>query len=245
MKTKIIAFSGKKQSGKTTCANFIYGLYLSQINAFETVTVNKQGLLEIVKKDDDNVFIVDPPRYYQKLDGCDVYILNVIEQISKYIKIYSFADPLKLDICMNILGLTYDQCYGTDDQKNTETHIKWQDKYLSSREVMQFVGTDLFRKMFENVWPSSAIRKIQKDSPGIALITDCRFPNEVQAIRENGGTVVRLTRNENSSSDHISENVLNRENFDWNMFDYIIDNKDMTILEQCNAVHEIIKEIIV
>ena len=40
-----------------------------------------------------------------------------------YIKNYSFSDPLKM-ISIEMFGLTKDQCYGTDAQKNTLTNIK-------------------------------------------------------------------------------------------------------------------------
>ena len=42
-------------------------------------------------------------------------------------KICYFAHSLK-NMCMDILGLTWEQCYGTDEQKNTFTDILW-DKF--------------------------------------------------------------------------------------------------------------------
>ena len=56
-------------------------------------------------------------------------------------KIYSFADPLKQDICINILGLTYDQCYGSDDDKNTMTDLWWDGVQLTAREAIEIIGT--------------------------------------------------------------------------------------------------------
>ena len=110
--TKIIAFAGRKQSGKTSCSNFVKTLF----------------------PDDEN-----------------------------FVKVYNFADPLKQDVCMNLLGLTYEQCYGDDEQKNTLTDILWNEKLLTAREVMQLVGTDLFRAMKHDVWTSSTIQKIQTE----------------------------------------------------------------------------------
>lgn len=186
--TKIVAFAGRKQSGKSTCAEFIKSL-------------------------------------------CD----------ENDVKIYNFADPLKTDICMNILGLTRDQCYGNDEDKNTITDIVWNGNKLTAREVMQFVGTDLFRKMKHDVWAGATIAKIQKESPKLALIADCRFPNEVEAIKNIGGTVLKLTRNP-FNSDHDSETALDHRNYDPRNFDIIITNHLLTIPHQNEVIYKFLKK---
>jgi len=190
--TKIIAFAGRKQSGKTTCSWYIENL----------------------------VF-----RDFQQSHSC---------------KIYNFADPLKKDICMNILGLSYDQCYGEDIDKNTVTGVQWNGKQLTAREVMQFVGTDLFRKMKHDVWSGATIIKINNEQPSIAVVADCRFPNEVDAIKDAGGYVIKLTRDP-FHSDHASETALDSENYDQSNFDLIIHNQDISIDEQNQLVHNFLK----
>jgi cytidylate kinase len=147
------------------------------------------------------------------------------------IKIYNFADPLKQDICMNILGLTYDQCYGDDIDKNTLTDISWSDQLLTARQVMEIVGTDIFRKLKNNVWVDATLYKIQQENYDISIIGDCRFPNEVQSIRNAGGLVVRLTRDP-FNSNSLSEKTLDKDVFDWNNFDIVLDNANMTLQEQ-------------
>lgn len=159
-------------------------------------------------------------------------------------KIYSFADPLKQDICMNILGLTYDQCYGSDNDKNTLTTLRWADmpghnmqsatdnQYMTARHVMEFVGTNIFRVMKDSVWVDATLNKIKKENLNLAIVADCRFPNEVMAIKNAGGFVIRLDHNPfNSNSD--SEVALDQHLFDWNNFDLVISNRSMTI-EQKN-----------
>ena len=181
--TKIIAFAGRKQSGKTTCSEFVR-----------------------------------------------VYANGSIEPYNST-KIYNFADPLKQDICINILGLSYDQCYGTDDQKNELVDCYWDNKQLTAREVMQMVGTDMFRAMQRNVWSHATIRKIKQENTSMAIIADCRFPNEVEAIKDAGGIVVKLNRNP-YNSDHSSEVALDPDRYDNSLFDLVINNQDMTINEQ-------------
>lgn len=179
--TKIIAFAGKKQSGKTTCSEFVSKVFSSSLLGRS--------------------------------------------------KVYNFADPLKQDICINILGLTYDQCYGTDDDKNQLVDCFWEGKQLTAREVMQFVGTNVFRKMQKNVWASATIKKILFDKFDLAIVADCRFPNEVDAIKSAGGLVIKLTRNLYHST-HESELALDENRYDQSNFDLIVNNDNIGIDEQ-------------
>lgn len=151
-------------------------------------------------------------------------------------KIYNFADPLK-SLCIDILGLTYEQCYGTDEDKNTIVNCHWDNRQLTAREVMQIVGTDMFRKMQRNVWSDATIRKIHKESPDLALIADCRFPNEVEAVKQAGGLVIKLNRNL-YNSDHASEMALDTERYNQNHFDLIIDNQSISLSQKNELIHQ-------
>jgi hypothetical protein len=187
---KIIAFAGRKQSGKTTSAEFVSNIFTSSM--------------------------------------------------TKKVNIYNFADPLKNDICINILGLTRNQCYGTDEHKNELVDCYWDGKQLSAREVMQLVGTDIFRKLQTNVWASATLTKIQNDfnfyNIDLALIADCRFPNEVEAVKNAGGVVIKLNRNIYNSN-HDSEIALDPENYPSSNFDLVIDNQNLNIGEQNSLIH--------
>ena len=182
----IIAFAGRKQSGKSTLC---------------TQVVN---------------FIYD------------------LEQLEDTAVIYNFADPLK-NICMDILGLSFDQCYGSDNQKNELVNCYKDGNQMTARQVLQTVGTEFFRSIQNNVWADATIRRIQQDNPLVALIGDCRFPNEVEAVKRAGGTVIKLTRNL-YNSDHSSETALDPENYDQSNFDLVVDNQNMTIEEQWKVV---------
>lgn len=191
--TQIIAFAGRKQSGKTTCSEFVQKYANGSTEPYNSV------------------------------------------------KIYNFADPLKLDICINILGLTTDQCYGTDDQKNELVDCYWDNKQLTAREVMQMVGTDMFRAMQKNVWSAATIRKINNENPSIAIIADCRFPNEVEAIKDAGGMVIKLNRNPYNSS-HSSEIALDADQYDQTLFDLVLNNQNMTIVEQNQYLEKFLQD---
>jgi len=184
MMSNIIAFAGRKQSGKTTSAEFV-------ANLFKTASLGE----------------------------C---------------QIYNFADPLKT-LCVDVLGLEHRQCYGSDEDKNELVNCYWDNHQLSAREVLQIVGTDMFRKMQQNVWSDATIRKIGKDKPEMAIIADCRFPNEVDVVKGAGGIVIKLTRNPYNSY-HTSEMALDPDQYDWSRFSLIIDNEHMTIEQKENSI---------
>jgi hypothetical protein len=186
--TKIICFAGRKQSGKSSCCEYVYE---------------------------------------QLKDKCSV-------------QIYNFADTLK-QVCIDILGLAPRQCYGEDKYKNELVDCQWNGKQLTAREVMQILGTDILRTMQHNVWTGATIRKIERDNPEVALIGDCRFPNEVEAVQKVGGIVIKLNRNI-YHSDHVSETSLDKKNYDELNFDAVIQNQFMDIEAKNEVLSRILKE---
>jgi len=69
------------------------------------------------------------------------------------------------------------------------------------------------------------------------IITDCRFPNEAQAIKERGGILIRIERPGLAESNHLSETSL-----DSATFDFIIDN-DKDIEHLIDEVRKILKKL--
>lgn len=185
--TKIIAFAGKKQSGKTSAARVV-------MDAFP----------------------------------------------SKVVRIYSFAAPLK-QLCVDILGLDPRQCYGEDQYKNELVDCYWEGKQLTARETMQIIGTEWFRTMQESVWTGAILRQIIRDSPDIAVIDDCRFPNEVEAVKKAGGLVYKMERSMFHST-HASEVALDRHNYDQLNFDAIIMNQYMDLDTKKEVILRLLKE---
>ncbi len=65
---------------------------------------------------------------------------------------------------------------------------------LTPRYVLQVWGTEVARKSFhDNIWIASLENKLRKTHDDV-VISDCRFPNEINAIRNAGGIVIRVTR---------------------------------------------------
>jgi len=261
----IVGFSGKKQSGKNTCCNVVVGTVLKSI-----------GLVKggwIIDDSDGSLWVSDirgNDEYQGRIDvvnsANDDVAAFLSTEVDPYVRIYAQADTLK-QFCMDLMGLTYEQMYGSDEQKNSLTKFRWEnmpgvvtqeiaDKYgneasdyglyfhepgpMTAREVMQFVGTEVFRRMYANIWNDALLKRIYRDQPLIALVCDIRFPDEVGAIQEAGGKVIRLTRNEESDSTHKSEVSLDRDVYDWNKFDHVLDNKKMDIIKQGTAVVDVL-----
>ena len=106
---------------------------------------------------------------------------------------------------------------------------------MTARELLQYFGTDIMRTMHENVWVNQTINTISQEQTELAIIADVRFPNEVEAIKEAGGKVVRLTRGRKKDS-HPSELALDKENYDWSNFDLVVDNSLGGVEEFCRSL---------
>ena len=67
---------------------------------------------------------------------------------------------------------------------------------LTPRWVLQYWGTDVLRNHFhDDIWIASLENKLRKTTDDI-VISDCRFPNEIKAIKNQGGIVIRVVRGE-------------------------------------------------
>jgi len=232
--TKIIGISGRKQAGKNTVANCLHGIKFIKREIVKDYDINDNGELMIQTSDNTGKIgwgIFDILR-------SDIDFISYAEhEIWPYVKIYHFADYLK-KMSMDLFDLTPQQVYGTDEDKNTMTPYG-----KTSREFLQYLGTDVMRKIKDTVWVDYTIKSINLEGTEIALIPDVRFPNEVNAIHAAGGIVVRLTRDVHNS-DHLCETALDRENFDWDNFDHIVDNKDCSVNDLKKTIEQISSKIL-
>ena len=254
MTTKILAFAGHKQSGKTTTCNFLHGYQLRSHHIIDGFAITEGGDLVI------NTSIIDSEGAEETSHAVLNTSRNDLEfaewasyAMWPYIKRYSFAGALK-QIATGIFELRDEQVYGAESQKNSKTWFKWEEmpgvvtdlklskkpdikklidtgalKYhkpgkMSAREFLQFFGTDVCRKIYEDVWQARLMNDIAREGSLLAVIDDCRFPNEAEAVQEAGGRIIKLTRG-NHKDAHASECALD----DYKNFDAVIDNQDMTI----------------
>jgi len=67
---------------------------------------------------------------------------------------------------------------------------------LTPRLVLQLWGTEVCRRSFhDDIWIASLESRLRNSKDSI-VISDCRFPNEIKAIKEAGGKVIWVQRGE-------------------------------------------------
>lgn len=65
---------------------------------------------------------------------------------------------------------------------------------ITPRWVLQYWGTEVCRQGFhDDIWIASLENKLRSTTDNV-VISDCRFPNEIKAIRDQGGHVIRVVR---------------------------------------------------
>ena len=111
----------------------------------------------------------------------------------------SFASSLK-DAIAVIFGWNREYLEGTTKASRVWREQKdewWSNRLkmdITPRWVLQYWGTDVCRNHFHNdIWVASVEHRLLNSKEDI-VITDCRFSNEVAAIKNAGGIAIRVQR---------------------------------------------------
>lgn len=165
----------------------------------------------------------------------------------KFVK-YSFASATK-DILSILFGWNRKMLEGdTKESREFREQVDswWSEKLgienLTPRKTLQLIGTDLFRKQFNHdIWVSCVEKKILSEmaiNPNSnIIISDCRFPNEIQMLKKLGFKLIHINRNlppwfnsykngincEEAIKLHVSETSWIRENFDYEIINQFTD----------------------
>ena len=111
----------------------------------------------------------------------------------------SFAATLK-DAVASVFGWDRDMLEG-----RTRSSREWREqpdewwsarlgRTITPRWVLQYWGTEVCRVGFhDDIWIASLENKLRNSEDDV-VISDCRFPNEIRAIRSAGGHVIRVVR---------------------------------------------------
>lgn len=91
---------------------------------------------------------------------------------------------------------------------------EWAKANTDARELLQRMGTEAGREILgQNVWVDATMDKIREGRRYV--ISDMRFPNELEAVKLHGGTTVRMIREgQNPANAHVSETALDTAVFD-------------------------------
>ena len=113
----------------------------------------------------------------------------------------SFAASLK-DAVASVFGWDRELLEGsTKSSREWREHkdVWWSERLgrdITPRWVLQYWGTDVLRNHFHtDIWVASVENKLRQTTDNI-VITDCRFANEVNAIKSAGGITMRVNRGE-------------------------------------------------
>ena len=112
----------------------------------------------------------------------------------------SFANSLK-DAVAQVFGWDRTMLEGRTKQAREwreQVDPWWSDRLkmpeLTPRWVLQHWGTEVCRYGFhDDIWIASLENKLRHSEDDV-VISDCRFPNEIAAIKRAGGQVVRVVR---------------------------------------------------
>lgn len=197
----IIGISGHKQSGKNTVASMLQYI-LSNRGHFCDLTYETWDYWNSSIKE-GHLSNVDPNDLWQ---------------------IKSFAQKLKAAV--GVLFSVDPKHFEKEEFK--DSHIPCQYGNYTWREILQIVGTDLFRNQFhKDFWINSTLADY--DTKQKWIISDVRFQNEADAIINLGGVILRVERGVYNRDLHESETALNK----YPKFFQTIDN-DSTLVELFN-----------
>jgi hypothetical protein len=109
----------------------------------------------------------------------------------------SFADTLK-EVCAILFDYPLDILRGKTPEARAEREIRKDEIWgMTGREILEQIGTDVFRTHFDdNIWIKIAQRRIVKllSEGRNVVISDIRFPNEYQFVKDLKGEVVHIIR---------------------------------------------------
>lgn len=251
--TQIVAFSGKRQSGKSSSGNYLMGMEMVSLGLLDDFQLSPDGMLMVPTQQGYGILDTVRPK--------PEAIPFLSEAVWPAIRIYNFGDALK-DEASKVYNLDPNLLWGTDEDKQTKSNVKWssmpasrlflgkdaeskrllkeflaKDDYMTYREILEYYGSYLMRAMDPDYWLDKVLRQIATEAPEMAVICDVRFPNEGQKIEENGGILIRLTAAPFNST------VISETAMDDYPFKHIVDNANMTIGEKNLAVYKILSSL--
>jgi hypothetical protein len=153
---------------------------------------------------------------------------DILEREHGYKK-FAFADALK-DAVAGIFLWPRGLLEGDTNASRAfreRVDVWWSHKLgyeVTPRLILQKFGTEACRHgIADNIWIAALEKRIHGYED--VVITDCRFPNEIDFIRSAGGILIRVKRGDDPSTEeipkmHISETA-------WNNYDpdFVIHNE--------------------
>jgi len=139
----------------------------------------------------------------------------------------AFADPIKEMIRQMFPKIPKKHLYGSSKYRSEiiPGAVNQDGNPLTIRQLLIDLGTGVGRLYNKNVWLDvfdHTLAKVEKKAPTIVVVTDVRFRNEFDHLKNSGFFMVKLYRDEVAKIAHDTET-----NQDWikdSEFDYIVLN---------------------
>lgn len=176
----IIGITGPKGSGKDTAANALIRQGFQRYGFADPLKlwVATAMRLPTYMFTDNDKKDAELPSGHRKLDPFQ--LLSMFNQAREF---YTIPDHLYDEAVKKIVGK----------------------RFKTPREVLQFVGTDVFRAcVSEDFWVHVAEKHWRK-MPGNIVVSDVRFLNEAFRVNSAGGHVIRIDRELPATDQHESE----------------------------------------
>jgi hypothetical protein len=135
----------------------------------------------------------------------------------------------------------------SDDQLYSDSKDVVDPRYgVSPRVIMQFFGTDIFRKSIndiipgikDNFWINIFINQYKNMEDKDIVLSDVRFKNEIEMIRSMGGIVIKVVRPSLKSTDPHESECINTLEFDHEIIN------DGTIEELYKKIKNLIENVV-
>jgi len=219
--SSLIGISGKIGSGKDLMFHILG--YLAQEDDWKNFSDYMSNAFFVHRKYENKKFAYPIKWIVSVLIGCDIRQLEDREFKNKE------------------LGEEWRQYFNDD---NCDLVCKEESTFsslLTPRKLLQLLGTEAGRQIIHpNIWVNALFADYNPlgfDYKGSAgknikgswvypkwIITDVRFPNEVEGIKDRGGIVIRINRDNGTRAidvnPHLSETALD----DYDGFDYVVEN---------------------
>ena len=148
----------------------------------------------------------------KKRSGKDTFAAVLVEK-HEYTRV-AFADPLReallrMDpyVDADLLEHGEVQPYRLSEVIEVLGWERAKDEVPEVRRLLQTFGTDAIRTLDADFWVRAAVASAEAVQ-GPVVVTDVRFPNEADAIRNMGGLLVRITRPGYDGDGHPTETAL-------------------------------------
>jgi len=172
--------------------------------------------------------------------GKDTFASMLAEELFNLTRIkfvlMAYAHGIKVRIQKDF-DLSYEQLWG-DDKEIIDTRYRkniqsGEPEFWSAREIMQAYG-EFYRSIYQDFWVKHLFDIVEDKGYKNVIITDVRHPNEIRAVSERDGYIIKVESNRDNkpkvySTNHISETALD----DFDKYDFTVENNSgLEVLRQ-------------